>query len=85
MAASDYTKAEVVEFGNAIGNLINAVRGDGVGVDDLDELISVVTSGAKTVNEMTDVPAAAALHAIGAASDVVGDEFLADAIAAETE
>ena len=83
MSASDYTKAEVVAFGKAIGNLVNAVRGDGVGADDLDELIKVVTSGAQTVNEMTDVPAAAALHTIGAASDVVGDRFLEDAIAAE--
>ena len=82
MSASDYTKAEVVAFGQDIGRLINGAR-DGVSADDLGALIAAVTSGAKTVNEMTDVPAAAALHTIGAASDVVGDQFLADAIASE--
>lgn len=85
MSAIDYNKAEAVSFGQAIGNLVNAVRGDGVGADDLNELIAVVTTGAKVVNEMTDVPAAGALHTIGAASDVVGDKFLEDAITAETE
>jgi hypothetical protein len=79
----EYNKQEVVAFGTAIGNLVNAVRGDGVGADDFDELIAVLTSGAKTVNEMKDVPAAAALHTIGAAADVVGDKFVDDAIAAK--
>lgn len=83
MSASDYTKAEVVAFGQAIGNLINAVRDNGVGADDLDELIATVTTGAQTVNEMKDVPAAAGLHTLGAAADKVGDKFLDDAIAAE--
>ena len=83
MGASDYNKQEVVAFGTAIGNLVNAVRGDGIGGDDLDELIATVTAGAKTVNEMKDVPAAAALHTISAASDAVGDKFLEDAIASE--
>jgi len=82
MAASDYNKAEVTAFGAAIGDLVNAAR-DGVSTDDLGALIDAVTAGAATVNEMKDVPAAAGLHALGAASDRVGDMFLADAIAAE--
>ena len=83
MPASDYTKDDVVAFGKAIGNLVNAVRGDGVGADDLDELIAAVTTGAQTVNEMRDVPAAAALHTVGAAADVVGDKVLEEALEAE--
>ena len=82
MSANDYNKTEVVNFGRAIGDLINAVR-DGVGTDDFDELINAITTGAQTVNEMKDVPAAASLHTLGAAADVVGDKFLADAVAAE--
>ena len=82
MAASDYNKAEVVAFGAAIGDLITAAL-DGVGADDLDELIEVVTTGAAVVNEMKDVPAAGGLHVLGAASDKVGDKFLLDAIEKE--
>lgn len=76
-----YNKSEVTDFGKAVGNLVTACM-DGVGADDLDEAIGVVRAGAYVVNEMRDVPAAAALHTIGAASDVVGDKFLEDAMSA---
>jgi len=66
MGASDYVKADAVGFGQAVGNLISAVRGDGVGADDFDELIATMTSAAKAVNEMRDVPEAAAEHILGA-------------------
>ena len=84
MSASDYTKADTIAFGQSIGRLVNGAR-NGVNTDDLGALIDAVTAGAQTVNEMKDVPAAAALHTIGAAADVVGDQFLADAVAAEVE
>lgn len=77
-----YNKTEVVDFGKALGNLVTAVM-DGVGADDIDEAIAVVKAGASVVNEMKDVPAAAGLHTLGAAADVVGDKFQADAEAAE--
>lgn len=83
MGASDYVKADAVGFGQAVGNLISAVRGDGVGADDFDELIATMTSAAKAVNEMRDVPEAAAEHILGAAADTLGDAALARAIAAE--
>jgi len=73
-----YNKTEVVDFGKAVGNLVTAVM-DGVGADDLNEAIEVVKAGAHVVNEMKDVPAAAGLHTLGAAADVVGDKFMEDA------
>jgi len=85
MAAVDYVKDDAVAFGRAIGNLVNAVRGDGVGADDFDELIGALTAGAKAVNEMKDVPEAGSTHVLGAALDTVGDKALADAIAKEAE
>lgn len=84
MAASDYVKADAVNFGDAIGNLINAVRGDGVGADDFDELIATMTSAASAVNEMKDVPEAAVEHIIGGALDTLGDHALEKALAEET-
>jgi len=82
MGASDYNKADSVALGEAFGNLVNAVR-DGVGTDDLDELIATLTAGAQAANEAQDVPAAFGAHVISGVSDKVGDKFLADAIAAE--
>ncbi len=76
MSAADYNKAEVVDFGGSIGNLIVGVTGNGLGADDLDKAITAVVKGAKTVNEFKDVPEAAGLHTLGAASDVYGDHLL---------
>lgn len=76
-----YNKSEVVDFGKAVGNLVVAAM-DGVGADDINEAIAVVKTGAHAVNEMKDVPAAAGLHTLGAAADVVGDKFLEDAMSA---
>lgn len=83
MSASDYNKADSVAFGNALGKLINAVRSDGVGADDFDELIGVVVTAGQVVNEMKDVPEAAAEHILGATSDTLGDAALARALEAE--
>jgi hypothetical protein len=82
MAVADYNKADVAGLGHAIAELINAVRGDGVGADDLDELIGVLTSAAQSVNEMKDVPEAAVEHVLGAAADKLGDFALEKALTA---
>ena len=83
MPAIDYVKADATAFGKAIGNLINAVRKDGIGIDDFDELIAAVSTSGSAVNEMKDVPEAAVEHILGAASDTLGDHALAKAIADE--
>ena len=84
MGASNYNKADPVAFGNALGNLINAVRKDGVGIDDFDELIETVRASGAVVNEMKAVPEAAVEHVLGATSDTLGDHALAAAIEAES-
>lgn len=81
--ASEYNKADVQAFGASIEELVNAVRDDGVGAGDLDELIQTMTAAAQSVNEMKAVPAAAGLHIIGTAAVKFGDRLLAEAIAAE--
>ena len=83
MAASDYNKADSVAFGAALGDLVDAVRKDGVGLDDFNELIGAVTTSAAAVNEMKDVPEAAAEHISGAMADRLGDHALARALEAE--
>lgn len=83
MGVADYTKSDVVSFGRAIGNLINAVREDGVGADDFGALVGAVSTAGQAVNEMKDVPEAAVEHIIGAASDTLGDHALQVAIDAE--
>ena len=82
MAASDYVKEDAVGFGRSFGNLVNAIR-DGVGAEDFAQLMFAFEAGAKAVNEARDVPAAFGTHALSGAGDVIGDQFLADAIAAE--
>jgi hypothetical protein len=83
MSAADYNKADATAFGRAVGNLIAAVRGDGVGAARFTELIGVVTTAGGAVNEMRDVPEAAAEHILGATADTMGDDALARAIEAE--
>lgn len=83
MSAADYNKNDVTNFADAVDNLIDAVMEDGVGADDLDELIGVVTASSKAVNEMKGVPAAAGLHIAGRIADKQGDRMLEKAIAAE--
>ena len=83
MSVSDYNKEELIAFGNSIGDLVKAVTGDGVGPDDLDELMAAVRDGAKTINEFRDVPAAAGLHTLGAAANTYGDHLLDQAVQAE--
>lgn len=83
MSAKDYVKQDCVGFGKAVGDLIAGVTGDGLGADDLQKAIAAVVSGAQTVNEFKDVPAAAGLHTLGAASDTYGDFMLQKKIAEE--
>ena len=79
-----YEKQDVVAFGNALGDLIEGVRSDGVGADDFDELVAAVTTAAAAVNEMREVPEAAAEHILGATADRLGDHTLAKATAPPT-
>ena len=81
MALADYNKEDCTEFGAAIANLIEAVSADGVGTDDFDEAIAVLTAAARIVNEAKDVPIAAGLHTLSAAAGAYGDKVLAKAIA----
>jgi hypothetical protein len=83
MSASDYVKSDVINFGEAVGDLVVAITGDGVGTEDLVQLIAAVTTGAEVVNEVKDVPAAAGLHILGAAGDTYGDYLLEKALEAE--
>lgn len=83
MSAKDYVKQDCVSFGKSVGNLVAGVTGDGLGANDLDKAIKAVITGAQTVNEFKDVPAAAGLHTLGAASDTYGDVMLNKAIADE--
>lgn len=80
---TNYNKADAVGFGRALGNLVDAIRKDGIGIDDFDELIAAVSTSGSAVNEMKDVPEAAVEHILGAASDTLGDHALAKAIADE--
>lgn len=82
MSAREYVKADAVNFGKSFGRLVNAVR-DGVGAEDVTQLIGTLTAGAQAANEAQDVPAAFGTHALSGASEVIGDQFLEDAIAEE--
>jgi len=82
MGAADYVKGDAVNFGRSFGKLVNAVR-DGVSADDVTALIGTLTAGAQAANEAKDVPAAFGTHALSGASEVIGDKFLEEAIAAE--
>jgi hypothetical protein len=82
-AAKEYNKGEVVNFADSVDRLIAAVTQDGPGMDDLDEVMAVVTSSAQAVNEMRGVPAAAGLHIAGRVADKQGDRILAKAVAEE--
>lgn len=77
----DYNKQDAVNLGHAIGNLVNSVR-DGVSLDDLNEVIGVLTSAASVVNEVKEVPEAAVEHILGAAADKLGDYALEKATTA---
>jgi len=83
MPIQDYKKEDAVGFGDSIGNLINAIRGDGVSAARLQELIGVLTAGASAVNEMKDVPEAAAEHILGGTAISLGDASLKRALEAE--
>ena len=83
MPATDYHKPDVTAFADSVDELIAAISGDGVGMDDLGNLIETVTTGAAAVNEMQGVPAAAGLHIAGRIADKQGDRLLAKAIADE--
>ena len=83
MTAKDYNKTDSVAFGRAVGNLISAVRKDGIGAEDFGALVGTVSTAGQVVNEMQDVPEAAVEHILGAASDTLGDAALAKAIEEE--
>ena len=83
MGASDYNKEDSVAFGKAVGNLISAIRKDGIGADDFGALIRTVSAAGQVVNEMKDVPEAATEHVLGAAADTLGDDALERALADE--
>ena len=78
-----YIKADPVNFGKTIGEIIVAVRGDGVGTHVLDELIAAFTASATAMNELKAVPEAAAEHILSGVTETMGDAALAAAIAAE--
>jgi K+-sensing histidine kinase KdpD len=79
----DYNKAEVVAWAESLNNLIEATTGDGVGLDDLDELIDTFTKGTKVINEMQAVPAGVGLHVVAVIADKQGDKLVAKAVDAD--
>lgn len=83
MSASDYVKADPIGFGNSLGDIVNAVRGDGVGAHVLDELIASFTASAKAMNEIKDVPEAAVEHILCGMTHTLGDASYARALEAE--
>ncbi len=83
MSAKDYVKTDAVGFGGSIGDIVVAIRGDGVGTHLLDEMIASFTASARAMNEIKDVPEAAAEHIISGMTDKMGDAALAKAIADE--
>lgn len=74
-----FSVEDCTDFGTAVGNLVNGVRGDGVSSARLGELINAVTTGAETVNEMKAVPEAATSYILGQAAITNGDAALARA------
>ena len=80
---AEYQKADAVAFGNAMGALVNGVRGDGVGPEDLGALIATMTSAASAMNEMKAVPEAAGEHIVSGLTATMGDDALAKALAEE--
>jgi hypothetical protein len=83
MSASDYNKQDAVDFGRRLGDLVDAVRGDGVDIGDFKQLIGAVSAAGAAINEMKDVPEAAAEHISGGIGDCLGDHALERALAAE--
>lgn len=85
MSAFDYNKADAVGFGSTVGDIVNAVRGDGVGSHLLDEMIASFTASARAMNEIKDVPEAAAEHILCGMTGAMGDAALARALEAEAD
>ena len=84
MSAKDYVKGDAVGFGQSVGNLINGIR-DGVSAEDFTKLMSTLEAGARAINEAKDIPAAFGAHVVSGTSEVIGDKFQADAVAAEED
>ena len=82
MSATDYVKGDSIGFGRSVGDLVNGIR-DGVSAEDFTKLMSTLEAGARAINEAKDIPAAFGAHVVSGVSEVVGDKFQADAIAAE--
>lgn len=83
MSAKDYVKKDATNFGDALGELVNAVRGDGVSAARFKEITGTMIAMGQAVNEMKDVPEAAGSHILGAASIKNGDYALERALAEE--
>lgn len=83
MSVKDYNKADPTNFGNAIGDLVAAITGNGVGQNKLAALMNTVTSSASAMNELKDVPVAAGLHVLAGAGDRYGDVLVEVALAEE--
>ena len=80
---AEYVKSDATGFGAAVGDIVNAVKGEGVGAHVLDELIAAFTSSARAMNEIKAVPEAAAEHIVSGLTERMGDQALAEALAAE--
>ena len=68
----EYKKADVIELGDAAYSFFKAVR-DGIGVDDSDELVALVTAAGKCGEEFKDRDAFFP-HLIGRLADRAGDD-----------
>ena len=80
---AEYVKEDATGFGHTVGEIVNAVRGDGVGAHILDEMIASFTASAKAMNEIKAVPEAAAEHILSGMTERMGDHALANALEAE--
>lgn len=83
MSAKEYVKQDAQSLGYALGDLVNAIRGDGVSVARLKELLGVVEKSTGAINEIKDVPEAAGEHITGAMLDRMGDAALTKALEEE--
>lgn len=68
-----YDKTKPIEVGHKLVELIEAVT-DGVGMEDMDEFISLIAALQAAQTEMTTDTDAAILHVVSGATDAFGDK-----------
>lgn len=69
-----YDKRNPVAVGKALVELIEATTEDGVGMEDMDELMALISSLKAARPEMSNDTDAATLHILSGASDAFGDK-----------